>query len=55
MELGLDKKVKVICFDEFQGIKLLLLEGHVSAILRGRSWGAERPPKPPGKMNIIKA
>jgi LacI family transcriptional regulator len=33
MELGLDKKVKVICFDEFQVIRLLLLEGHVSAIV----------------------
>jgi LacI family transcriptional regulator len=33
MELGLDKKVKVICFDEFPVIRLLLLEGYVSAIV----------------------
>ena len=33
MELGLDRKVKVICFDEFPVIRLLLLEGHISAIV----------------------
>jgi LacI family transcriptional regulator len=33
MELGLDKKVKVICFDELPVNRQLLLEGRVSAIV----------------------
>jgi LacI family transcriptional regulator len=33
MDLGLDKKVKVICFDDMPIIRILVVEGHVNAIV----------------------
>lgn len=33
MDLGLDKKVKVICFDDMPLIRILMIEGHVCAIV----------------------